>query len=300
MKIKGTLTGCSGTPFTGATYTATLRTAGPVSCSVLTGAGETATGAAKYKWTPKAKASTGTLSMPLTETPEIAFSGEVTSGSYAPLTLTGTATESYTGGATCGEKVGKKASESSQEGHVQRRHQRYQPLSSVSFLNRPRRRPARCLMPPRRGAPPATRRPLAQRVCDHPDTGGTARPARREAKPPPERSKARSGRVGHALRGKALRRPRVVPGRSTRRASRAAPTTTAHQEFSFSPKAGAWLAGAHAPGSDDFRSPGSKEPTRLLSHGRCGSSAELPPRRLRVVLSARLLGCRVASHNCCK
>ena len=55
------------------------------------------------------KASTGTLSMPLTETPDIAFSGEVTTGSYSPLTLTGTATESYTGGATCGEKVGKTA-----------------------------------------------------------------------------------------------------------------------------------------------------------------------------------------------
>ncbi len=109
MKLKGTLTGCVGAPFTGATYTATLKTAGPVSCSVLTGAGEPAAGAATYKWTPKAKASKGTLSMPLTETPDIAFAAEVTSGSYAPLTLTGTATENYTGGATCGEKVGKKA-----------------------------------------------------------------------------------------------------------------------------------------------------------------------------------------------
>ncbi len=109
MKLKGTLTGCVGAPFTGATYTATLKTAGPVACSVLTGAGEPAAGAATYKWTPKAKASTGTLSMPLTETPDIAFAAEVTSGSYAPLTLTGTATENYTGGATCGEKVGKKA-----------------------------------------------------------------------------------------------------------------------------------------------------------------------------------------------
>ena len=116
MKIRGTLTGCMGTPFTGATYTATLKTAGPVSCSVLTGAGERATGAASYRWTPKAKASTGTLSMPLTETPDIAFSADVTSGSYAPSTLTGTATESYTGGATCGEKVGKKAAKAVKKG----------------------------------------------------------------------------------------------------------------------------------------------------------------------------------------
>ncbi len=116
MKIKGTLTGCAGKPFTEAKYTATLKTTVPVSCSVLTGAGEPASGAAKYKWTPKAKASTGMLSMPLTETPGIAFSAEVTTGSYSPLTLAGTATESYTGGATCGEKVGKKAAKAVKKG----------------------------------------------------------------------------------------------------------------------------------------------------------------------------------------
>ena len=54
--------------------------------------------------------------MPLTETPEIAFSGEVTSGSHAPLTLIGTATESFTGGATCGEKVGKTATKAVKKG----------------------------------------------------------------------------------------------------------------------------------------------------------------------------------------
>jgi YVTN family beta-propeller protein len=116
MKIKGTLTGCTATPFTGATYTATLKTAGPVSCSALKATGEPAAGAAKYKWTPKANDSTGTLSMPLTETPEIAFSADVTSGSYSRLTLTGTAMESYTGGATCGGKVGKKAAKAVKKG----------------------------------------------------------------------------------------------------------------------------------------------------------------------------------------
>jgi len=116
MKVKGTLTGCMGTPFTRASYSATLTTAGPVSCSVLTTAGEPAVGAARYKWTPKAKASTGTLSMPLTETPDIAFSGEVTSGSYAPLTLTGFVTESFAGGAACGERVGAKAAKAVKKG----------------------------------------------------------------------------------------------------------------------------------------------------------------------------------------
>jgi hypothetical protein len=118
MKIKGTLTGCTGEPFTAVAYTATLETAGPVTCSVLA-AGEAATGAAKYAWTPKpkkAKAPEGTLSMSLAETPSIAFSGEVTTGAYSPLTLTGTATESYTGGVTCGEKVGKKAAKAVKKG----------------------------------------------------------------------------------------------------------------------------------------------------------------------------------------
>jgi hypothetical protein len=46
--------------------------------------------------------------MLLSETPGIAFSGEVTSGSYTPLTLSGTVTDSYAGGATCGIKAVKK------------------------------------------------------------------------------------------------------------------------------------------------------------------------------------------------
>ncbi len=116
MKIKGTLTGCTGDPFTESKYTATLKTTGPVSCSVLTEAGEPATGAAKYKWTPTAKPSKGTLSMPLTETPDIAFSGQLMTGSYSPLTLTGATTESYSGGATCGGKVGKKAAKAVKKG----------------------------------------------------------------------------------------------------------------------------------------------------------------------------------------
>jgi YVTN family beta-propeller protein len=108
LKIKGTLTGCTGKPFTGTKYTATLKTAGPVSCSVLKAAGETATGTAAYTWTPKAKASKGTLSLPLTETPGVAFSGKVATGSYSPLTLSGTLSQRYTGAATCSTKAVKK------------------------------------------------------------------------------------------------------------------------------------------------------------------------------------------------
>ena len=108
IKIKGTLTGCAGKGFTKATYKATLKTAGPVACSVLKTAGEAAKGAAKYKWTPKAKASTGTLSLLLTTTPGVAFSGGVTAGSYRPLTFSGTVSERYTGAATCGATTVKK------------------------------------------------------------------------------------------------------------------------------------------------------------------------------------------------
>ncbi len=116
MKIKGTLTGCSGESFTGASYTATVKTTGSVSCSVLTGPGEPASGAAKLKWTPNAKPSTGTLSLPLTETAGVALSGAVATGTYSPLSLTGTVSEKFTGGSKCGVPEGKKKAKAVKEG----------------------------------------------------------------------------------------------------------------------------------------------------------------------------------------
>ena len=117
IKIKGTLTGCEGEPFKEATYTATLKTANPVSCSVLTGAGEPATGAAKYKWTPKAKPSTGALSLPLTETSGVVLLGTVSGGPYSPLMASGTLSEKFTGGSgTCGVTVGTKPAKAVKKG----------------------------------------------------------------------------------------------------------------------------------------------------------------------------------------
>ncbi len=118
MKIKGVLAECTGEAFKEAKYTATLQTAAPVSCAVLKTAGEEAVGSAKYSWVPTAKASAGPLSLPLAEPekPDIVFSGEVTVGSYWPLTLTGTVTEGYAGGATCGEAVGNKAAKAVKKG----------------------------------------------------------------------------------------------------------------------------------------------------------------------------------------
>jgi hypothetical protein len=116
IKVKGTLAGCTGEPFTGAKYTATLKTPAPVACAALSEAGEAAVGTVRLSWTPKAKASEGTLSLVATETENAPLSGELTSGSYSPSTLTGTLTERYLGGATCGQASGKKAAKAVRKG----------------------------------------------------------------------------------------------------------------------------------------------------------------------------------------
>jgi hypothetical protein len=108
LKIKGKLTGCGGGSFTGASYMATVKTTDAVSCSVLTGAGEPASGSAKFKWKPHETPSAGTLSLPLTETSGVAFSGAVEAGTYSRLPLSGTVSETFTGGAKCGQPEGKK------------------------------------------------------------------------------------------------------------------------------------------------------------------------------------------------
>ncbi len=116
VKIKGTLTGCSGEGFASASYQATVRTTLPVSCSVLTEGGEPATGTSKVKWTPTAKPSTGTLSLPLTEAPGAALTDTVTGGPFSPLSLSGTVSEKFTGGPTCGQPEGKKAAKAVKKG----------------------------------------------------------------------------------------------------------------------------------------------------------------------------------------
>jgi hypothetical protein len=49
--------------------------------------------------------------MTLTEALNIAFTSEVTAGSYAPCTLKEAATQTYTGGPTCGQGAGTKPRE---------------------------------------------------------------------------------------------------------------------------------------------------------------------------------------------
>lgn len=110
VKIKGLMSGCTSEPFAEVKYSAALKTAGMVGCSALQAAGEPVSGAAKFKWTPKAKpaSSTGTLGMLLTEQPSVAFSGEITAGSFSPLALSGGISETFTGGSTCATKAVKK------------------------------------------------------------------------------------------------------------------------------------------------------------------------------------------------
>jgi hypothetical protein len=118
IEIKGALTGCTGEPFAEVSYKATLTTTGPVSCSVLAGPSESATGSAKYEWTPKSKPSTaGRLSLVLSETPSVAFFGETTAGSFSPLTFAGSVTETYEGGSKCGMSQGKNAAKPVKQGN---------------------------------------------------------------------------------------------------------------------------------------------------------------------------------------
>jgi hypothetical protein len=91
-------------------FKATLQTAGAVSCSVLKGAEEAASGAATYKGTPKAKhpRGSGTLSLLLAEASGAALSGEVAHGPHSERTFVGTVSESYAGAASCSAKTVKK------------------------------------------------------------------------------------------------------------------------------------------------------------------------------------------------
>jgi hypothetical protein len=76
---------------------------------VLTGAGDGATATATFRWAPEAKPSKGTLGLPLTETAGVALSGAVASGTYSPLSLSGTVSEKFIDGTKCGVAEGKKA-----------------------------------------------------------------------------------------------------------------------------------------------------------------------------------------------
>jgi hypothetical protein len=97
--IKGSLSGCTGSSVTSATYVAHLKTAA-VDCATLA-SGSAATGTVVVKWSPKGQGnSQGTLSLPLTSTPGARVTGELTKGPFEGLGLFSTISQAFPG--TCG------------------------------------------------------------------------------------------------------------------------------------------------------------------------------------------------------
>ncbi len=105
IKLKGSLSGCSGAAYTAATYTAALRTNGPIACSTLTSdPGEPANGTISIKWRPKGKASssTGTIAIDVTSVPNATVGGTLSTGPFSPATLSGSMSETFGGAEACG------------------------------------------------------------------------------------------------------------------------------------------------------------------------------------------------------
>jgi hypothetical protein len=112
VTIKGTLKGCVGEESTVTTgkFEAHYKTAEPVTCATLTGAGAAAANSnIVVKWAPKGQGnSMGSFSMPLTEVAGASLGGLIESGPFTGATIGGSVSESYAGGSTCGVPQGKK------------------------------------------------------------------------------------------------------------------------------------------------------------------------------------------------
>lgn len=111
ISIKGTLSECSGegSTFTGGSYVAQMKTKEAVACSALTGAGAPVEATkVEIKWSPKGGGNSGgALTMPLTELP-VGLGGSISSGPFEGGTISGSVTQVYTGGGSCGVSAGKK------------------------------------------------------------------------------------------------------------------------------------------------------------------------------------------------
>jgi hypothetical protein len=110
IQIKGTLSGCAGeesAEVTGGSIQIHAKTAEAVTCAALTGGAATTGESVKLKWKPKPAAgsqSQGTASVSLIEGAG-ALSGSITSGPFNEDVIGGSLTQSYTGGATCGQET---------------------------------------------------------------------------------------------------------------------------------------------------------------------------------------------------
>ena len=108
IQIKGTLKGCSGEEseeIKGGGFRLHAKTAAPVTCKALTEGAATNGEDLKLKWMPKPKAgsqSQGTASITLIEGAG-ALSGSITSGPFAEDEVTGSLTQAYGNGPSCGQ-----------------------------------------------------------------------------------------------------------------------------------------------------------------------------------------------------
>jgi hypothetical protein len=109
VMIHGSLSGCTGSSVTSATYVAKLKSSKAATCSTLSTAGETATGSVVIKWSPKGQGnSNGTLTLTETGGTGASFGGPIGSGLFAGLSVSGSAeafTPIFTGtGEPCSKK----------------------------------------------------------------------------------------------------------------------------------------------------------------------------------------------------
>jgi hypothetical protein len=112
ITVKGTLSNCAGeeSTVTSGNYVAHLKTTEPVTCGSLASAGAPTEGTVVVKWGKGVGNSHGSFSEPLTELPTT-ISGLIASGPFEGETISGSVTQSFEGGATCGvptEVEGKK------------------------------------------------------------------------------------------------------------------------------------------------------------------------------------------------
>ncbi len=107
VQVKGVLSGCSGeeNEFTGGKFQIHEKTAEPVTCSVLKGPGVGAAAEENkiiLKWTPKGSGnSQGPVSLVVTEGAG-ALSGLVAEGPFLEDAISGSLSQTYTGGTECG------------------------------------------------------------------------------------------------------------------------------------------------------------------------------------------------------
>ena len=124
VQIKGSLSGCASTEstMTGGKFQAHFKTAEPISCATLTSAGVGAAAEENkliVKGAPKGSGNLmGTVSLPILEG-SCALSGTITSeGPFFEDVVSGSLTQAYTGGPTCGVAEGKKKAKKVSKGTV--------------------------------------------------------------------------------------------------------------------------------------------------------------------------------------